>query len=73
MGTFSIWHFVILFVAFLSLAVAVVVVVRVTRSGRPRQPQPPTAVQPGWYPDNLNPAQLRWFDGYQWTDQVQQR
>jgi TM2 domain-containing membrane protein YozV len=26
---------------------------------------------PGWYADPQNPAQLRWWDGQQWTEQVQ--
>ncbi|WP_371851781.1 DUF2510 domain-containing protein [Nocardia flavorosea] len=42
-------------------------------SSRPRPQQLPTAPQPGWYPDSWNRAQLRWFDGRRWTDQVQQR
>ncbi|MGW4769959.1 DUF2510 domain-containing protein [Nocardia sp. NPDC004278] len=28
---------------------------------------------PGWYPDHSNPALLRWFDGYQWTNQTHPR
>jgi hypothetical protein len=24
----------------------------------------------GWYPDNLDPARLRWWDGAQWTEHV---
>ena len=26
---------------------------------------------PGWYPDPSNATQLRWWDGQQWTEQVQ--
>lgn len=25
---------------------------------------------PNWYPDPYQPGQLRWFDGYQWTEHV---
>ncbi|WP_425300150.1 DUF2510 domain-containing protein [Nocardia flavorosea] len=40
----------------------------------PSFPRKKVSTKPGEiHPDNLNPAQLRWFDGYQWTDQVQQR
>lgn len=27
--------------------------------------------EPGWYEDPTNPAQLRWFDGSNWTDALQ--
>ncbi|WP_223884857.1 DUF2510 domain-containing protein [Nocardia colli] len=46
------------------------------RSGsRPRagQQQSSGQIAPGWYPDNANPALLRWFDGHQWTAQTQPR
>lgn len=26
--------------------------------------------QPGWYPDQTNPLQARWWDGVSWTDRV---
>ena len=28
------------------------------------------AIAPGWYPNPINPAQQRWWDGAQWTDHV---
>lgn len=31
--------------------------------------QPAAGVQGGWYPDPQDPAQWRWWDGRQWTDQ----
>jgi len=33
--------------------------------------QLPQNAAPGWYPDNHNPAFVRWWDGAQWTDHVQ--
>lgn len=58
----------------ISLAVGVtVVIVHVTKPNRSSRQQVPAAAQPGWYPDAADPARLRWFDGYQWTGQVQQR
>lgn len=67
--------YVALFVLFVLVvsAVVVVVMVTITKPNQPSQQQLPMAAQPGWYPDSLNPAQLRWFDGHRWTDQVQQR
>jgi len=35
--------------------------------------QPTTQPLAGWYPDQQNPAMVRWFDGQQWTDHLQAR
>ncbi|MDQ2852842.1 MAG: DUF2510 domain-containing protein [Actinomycetota bacterium] len=29
------------------------------------------ATPPGWYPDNLDPSRVRWWDGAGWTNQTQ--
>jgi hypothetical protein len=29
---------------------------------------PPVSAPPNWYPDPYQPGQLRWFDGYRWTE-----
>ncbi|OBK18353.1 DUF2510 domain-containing protein [Mycobacterium asiaticum] len=31
------------------------------------------AMAPGWYPDNADPALLRYFDGRQWTSATQRK
>ena len=33
-------------------------------------PDQPTAVPPGWYPDPHGVAELRWWDGSAWTDNI---
>jgi type II secretory pathway pseudopilin PulG len=36
-----------------------------------REATKPITTEPGWYADPGNPAQVRWFDGRQWTSHVQ--
>ncbi|MEV6429475.1 DUF2510 domain-containing protein [Nocardia sp. NPDC051463] len=68
MGAFSVWHLLILLVV-----LAIVVVIVKSRSSARAGYQPPTTIAPGWYPDHANPAVVRWFDGYQWTNHTQPR
>ncbi|MEU7142307.1 DUF2510 domain-containing protein [Nocardia sp. NPDC046473] len=75
MGAISVWHILILLVLFAIMAGIGGFTYLVVKSGSTPQPrlQPPGAIAPGWYPDNANPAILRWFDGHQWTAQTQPR
>ncbi|MFQ6395961.1 DUF2510 domain-containing protein [Nocardia sp. KC 131] len=68
MGAFSVWHILILLVV-----LAVIAVIVKVRSSSGSGHQSPSAIAPGWYPDHVNPAFVRWFDGHQWTDQTQPR
>jgi len=36
-------------------------------SGKMTQVSGPLPAEPGWYPDPYDPAQVRWFDGSEWT------
>lgn len=75
MGAVSIWHILILLVLLAIVGGIVgVVFLAVRSSSRPRPgPLPTGTIAPGWYPDNADPALLRWFDGHQWTAQTQPR
>ncbi|MEU8898004.1 DUF2510 domain-containing protein [Nocardia sp. NPDC048505] len=68
MAGLSVGHIVILLGI---IAVVVIAIVAITRSNARRPAQPP--LPPGWYPDHHNPTLVRWFDGYQWTNQTQPR
>ena len=39
----------------------------------PTPPPVPQGPPAGWYPDQQNPAQVRWWDGQQWTGHIQAR
>lgn len=69
---------VILLAIFVGVPVAIVVLVirALIRVGdKPPPPvqflAPPTGLGAGWYPDQQNPALIRWYDGSQWTHHVQ--
>lgn len=64
------WHILILLVV---LAVIVLPIVLIVKSSSRGRPPASTSMAPGWYPDHANPALLRWFDGYQWTNQTHPR
>jgi len=42
-----------------------------------KRPEPVQITQPtvaaGWYPDQVDPRYVRYFDGHQWTDALQPR
>ncbi|MGI5221872.1 DUF2510 domain-containing protein [Nocardia sp. CA-290969] len=66
----------ILLVVLLAVVVGLVgLVVALTKAGPSRGPAHPpvTATPPGWYPDQVDPSRLRWFDGHMWTDQLRSR
>ncbi|WP_169811154.1 DUF2510 domain-containing protein [Nocardia amamiensis] len=50
----------------------VALIATLASKSRPRYHQP-GALAPGWYPDNSDPARLRWFDGQRWTDTTRHR
>lgn len=69
---------VVLLVVFVGIPLAfVVLVVRalIRLGGKPSPPvqfvAPPTGLNAGWYPDQQNPACIRWYDGTRWTRHVQ--
>ncbi|WP_327096538.1 DUF2510 domain-containing protein [Nocardia vinacea] len=68
MGAISLLHILILLV----IVAVPVVIVLIVKSGS-RGGSQASAMAPGWYPDHANPALVRWFDGYQWTNYTQPR
>lgn len=64
--------FIFLVVFVLPVALVVLVIRALIRVGnKPAAPvqvvAPAQGLAPGWYLDQQNPTQMRWFDGYQWT------
>ncbi|MEU7141233.1 DUF2510 domain-containing protein [Nocardia sp. NPDC046473] len=62
----------LLLVVTIVLIIVIASVIVVAGKSRPRPAVPPIS-GPGWYPDPADPRIVRWFDGYRWTDQTQQR
>lgn len=46
---------------------------KAARKAGAQTPVAPQSPPPGWYPDQVNPALVRWFDGQNWTDHLQPR
>lgn len=57
------------------IAIVVLVIRALIRVGDKPQPvqfvAPTFGLSAGWYPDQQNPAWIRWYDGTQWTHHVQ--
>lgn len=77
MGSLSPIHWLILIVLLLIVVFGIRAMVRlISRSSSgPPPTAPPQTGQPraGWYPDQQDPALVRWHDGYQWTAYTQPR
>ncbi|MEU0502661.1 DUF2510 domain-containing protein [Nocardia sp. NPDC005998] len=63
----------LLLILLVVLGVIVLPIALIVRSSSGRRPPASASLAPGWYPDHANPALLRWFDGYQWTNQTHPR
>jgi Protein of unknown function (DUF2510) len=42
-------------------------------SPKAKTPKPTLHTPIGWYPDPSDARQMRWWDGYRWTDDVDSR
>ncbi len=76
MGSLSPIHWLIILIPIIVVALVVWLIIRlIIRATRTSStPSAPTRqAQPGWYPDQQNPALVRWHDGHQWTPHTQPR
>lgn len=63
--------FIVLPVTFVALVIRALIRVGDKRPPAVQFVAPPSGLSAGWYPDQQNPAWIRWYDGTQWTHHVQ--
>ncbi|OBG36668.1 DUF2510 domain-containing protein [Mycobacterium sp. E3198] len=72
---------ILVLIAIVAVVIAVVRAMARPRAERPvveqpvvqQQPVVTSGLAPGWYPDQQDPNQMRYFDGRVWTAQTQPR
>ncbi len=62
-----------LFWVLVAVFIALCVMPLVFRAIRRRSQVEQAVEAPGWYPDQEDPALMRYFDGHRWTDETRPR